>query len=166
VRSSVGTPLYSYCHGLIKALLTHQRLRLAILDGDLAPEDLVKLSPNDLATDEQKDARDAESKASTLERRADYYQIARAGIQVRCMLFELTAFSTISSDLFIIEESNLLIVILQRANGIDPEAGGEYTCRKCKGNKTTHYSMQTRSADEPMTVFVGCLTCGNRWRCT
>ena len=54
----------------------------------------------------------------------------------------------------------------QRANGIDPDAGGEYTCRKCKGNKTTHYAMQTRSADEPMTVFVGCLTCGNRWRCT
>jgi Transcription factor S-II (TFIIS), central domain len=81
------------CPALMKALteLTHQRLRLAILDGDLAPEDLVKLSPNDLATDEQKDARDAESKASTLERRADYYQIARAGIQVRCMLSELIA---------------------------------------------------------------------------
>ena len=57
-------------------------MRSAILDGDLAPEDLVKLSPNELATEEQKDARDAESKASTLERRADYYQIARAGIQV------------------------------------------------------------------------------------
>jgi hypothetical protein len=48
----------------------------------MAPGDLVKLSPNELATDEQKDARDAESKASTMERRADYYQIARAGIQV------------------------------------------------------------------------------------
>ena len=58
-------------------------MRSAILDGDLAPEDLVKLSPNELATEEQKDARDAESKASTLERRADYYQIARAGIQVQ-----------------------------------------------------------------------------------
>ena len=58
-------------------------MRLAILEGDLAPEDLVKLSPNELATEEVKDARDAESKASTLERRADYYQIARAGIQVR-----------------------------------------------------------------------------------
>lgn len=43
----------------------------------------MKLSPNELATEEQKDARDAESKASTLERRADYYQIARAGIQVQ-----------------------------------------------------------------------------------
>jgi transcription elongation factor S-II len=52
------------------------------------------------------------------------------------------------------------------ANGIDPNKGGEFCCRRCKGTKTTHYSLQTRSSDEPMTVFVCCLTCGNRWRCT
>ena len=50
-------------------------------------------------------------------------------------------------------------------NGLDPEAGGEHTCSKCKGQKTSSYSLQTRSADEPMTVFVTCLTCGKRWRC-
>lgn len=40
-----------------------------------------------------------------------------------------------------------------------------FTCRKCKGNQCTYYQMQTRSADEPMTVYVNCLTCGNRWKC-
>jgi transcription elongation factor S-II len=40
-----------------------------------------------------------------------------------------------------------------------------FTCRKCKGNKCTYYEMQTRSADEPMTCYVSCLTCGNRWKC-
>jgi transcription elongation factor S-II len=50
-------------------------------------------------------------------------------------------------------------------NGLDPDAGGEHTCSKCKGQKTSSYSLQTRSADEPMTVFVTCLTCGKRWRC-
>lgn len=50
------------------------------------------------------------------------------------------------------------------ANGIDPNAGGEFTCRKCKGNKTKHSMAQTRSSDEPMTVFITCLTCGNRWK--
>lgn len=50
-------------------------------------------------------------------------------------------------------------------NGLDPNAGGEHTCSKCKGQKTSSYSLQTRSADEPMTVFVTCLTCGKRWRC-
>lgn len=30
--------------------------------------------------------------------------------------------------------------------------------------KTTYYQMQTRSADEPMTTFVTCVNCGNRWK--
>lgn len=54
---------------------------------------------------------------------------------------------------------------VMKANGLDPNAAGEFTCRKCKGTKTSHYSMQTRSSDEPMTVFVKCLGCGTRWRC-
>ena len=40
-----------------------------------------------------------------------------------------------------------------------------FTCRKCKSKKCTHYEMQTRSADESMTVFVSCIDCGNRWKC-
>lgn len=42
---------------------------------------------------------------------------------------------------------------------------GLFTCRRCKSSKTTHYQKQTRCADEPMTVFVQCTECGNRWRC-
>lgn len=37
-------------------------------------------------------------------------------------------------------------------------------CGKCKKNKITYYELQTRSADEPMTCFYRCLTCGNRWK--
>jgi len=40
-----------------------------------------------------------------------------------------------------------------------------FTCRKCKANQCTYYQMQTRSADEPMTTFVTCIPCGNRWKC-
>jgi len=40
-----------------------------------------------------------------------------------------------------------------------------FTCRKCKGNQCTYYQMQTRSADEPMTCYVSCCICGNRWKC-
>ena len=39
-----------------------------------------------------------------------------------------------------------------------------FTCRKCKSKKCTYYQMQTRSADEPMTTFVTCLDCGNRFK--
>jgi len=42
---------------------------------------------------------------------------------------------------------------------------GAFTCNKCKSKKTTYYELQTRSADEPMTVFVNCLMCRNRWKC-
>jgi transcription elongation factor S-II len=35
-----------------------------------------------------------------------------------------------------------------------------YTCRKCKSRRSSYYEMQTRSADEPSTIFVTCLDCG------
>ena len=39
-----------------------------------------------------------------------------------------------------------------------------FYCRKCHQRKTTYYQLQTRSADEPMTVFITCQVCGNKWR--
>ena len=39
-----------------------------------------------------------------------------------------------------------------------------FTCRKCKSKKCTYYQVQIRSADEPMTTFITCLECGNRWK--
>ena len=41
---------------------------------------------------------------------------------------------------------------------------GLYRCRKCGCNKTMQREMQTRSADEPMTIFISCVECGNSWR--
>jgi transcription elongation factor S-II len=40
----------------------------------------------------------------------------------------------------------------------------EFKCKRCKSRKTSYYEMQTRSADEPMTIFITCLNCGNRWK--
>lgn len=37
-------------------------------------------------------------------------------------------------------------------------------CKKCKQKKCSYTELQTRSADEPMTVFAHCLTCGYRWK--
>eukprot|EP00826_Nyctotherus_ovalis_P040859 TRINITY_DN4060_c0_g1_i17.p1 TRINITY_DN4060_c0_g1~~TRINITY_DN4060_c0_g1_i17.p1 ORF type:complete len:234 (-),score=76.82 TRINITY_DN4060_c0_g1_i17:92-793(-) len=47
---------------------------------------------------------------------------------------------------------------------IKKNLSGMHKCGKCKGNKTTYYQQQTRSADEPMTTFVRCLDCGNSWK--
>lgn len=43
-------------------------------------------------------------------------------------------------------------------------ASEDFICGKCGKNKTTYCQAQTRSADESMTTFVTCLTCGNRWK--
>ncbi|RXG68322.1 Transcription elongation factor S-II [Armadillidium vulgare] len=37
-------------------------------------------------------------------------------------------------------------------------------CGKCGKRNCTYNQMQTRSADEPMTTFVMCNSCGNRWK--
>lgn len=39
-----------------------------------------------------------------------------------------------------------------------------FQCSKCKQKKCIYYQMQTRSADEPMTTFVTCTVCNNRWK--
>ena len=39
-----------------------------------------------------------------------------------------------------------------------------FTCFKCKGKRCTYTQLQTRSSDEPMTTFVFCMDCGNRWK--
>lgn len=40
-----------------------------------------------------------------------------------------------------------------------------YICRRCKSRKCTYEAVQIRSSDEPMTIFVNCLTCGKNWTC-
>jgi transcription elongation factor S-II len=92
----------------------------------------MQLSVTELATVEQRDARAAESEASKLARRSDYYALKREEIQ--------------------------------KSVGVTPASGGSFICRKCKKERTSFYQMQTRSSDEPMTVFINCLDCGFRWR--
>ena len=39
-----------------------------------------------------------------------------------------------------------------------------FVCKKCKSRKCTYYELQTRSADEPSTIFISCLDCGKHWK--
>lgn len=41
---------------------------------------------------------------------------------------------------------------------------GLFQCWKCRDYKTTYYELQTRSADEPMTVFITCHECDITWK--
>ncbi|XP_032377514.1 transcription elongation factor A protein 2 isoform X2 [Etheostoma spectabile] len=39
-----------------------------------------------------------------------------------------------------------------------------FICSKCHGKSCSYTQVQIRSADEPMTTFVLCNSCGNRWK--
>ena len=39
-----------------------------------------------------------------------------------------------------------------------------FKCGKCKKRECIYQELQLRSADEPMTLFITCLNCGNRWK--
>ncbi|EPQ53091.1 transcription elongation factor [Gloeophyllum trabeum ATCC 11539] len=39
-----------------------------------------------------------------------------------------------------------------------------FQCGRCKQRKCRYRQAQTRSADEPMTTFVTCVNCNNRWK--
>lgn len=69
-------------------------------------------------------------------------------------LYAQTAFKLKKRDL-LMEESR------SKVEGYE----GLFKCGKCKSTKTTYYQMQTRSADEPMTTFVTCMECSNKWKC-
>lgn len=40
----------------------------------------------------------------------------------------------------------------------------QFKCGRCHQRKCKYYQLQTRSADEPMTTFVTCINCNNRWK--
>lgn len=49
--------------------------------------------------------------------------------------------------------------------GGPPQAStNQFKCGRCGKHETTYYQLQTRSADEPMTTFVTCVNCNNRWK--
>ena len=41
---------------------------------------------------------------------------------------------------------------------------GVFTCPRCHGKSTVSSERQTRSADEPLTIFIRCTTCGFNWK--
>ena len=48
--------------------------------------------------------------------------------------------------------------------GNKSRATDQFKCRRCHKSECTYYELQTRSADEPMTIFITCLNCGKEWR--
>ena len=43
-------------------------------------------------------------------------------------------------------------------------ATDRFRCSRCHKKLCSYYELQTRSAAEPMTIFISCLNCGKRWK--
>lgn len=61
------------------------------------------------------------------------------------------------------------LIIQEKEEEPDSLRVGTYRCNKCVKNKryalnTSYYEKQTRSSDEPMTIFISCITCGFKWK--
>lgn len=39
-----------------------------------------------------------------------------------------------------------------------------FKCGRCNKRNCSYFELQTRSADEPMTIFITCLECGKKWK--
>lgn len=40
----------------------------------------------------------------------------------------------------------------------------QFRCGRCKQRECTYMELQTRSCDEPASLFIQCLVCGHHWR--
>lgn len=54
--------------------------------------------------------------------------------------------------------------IVLNENRLDQLAKTEKTCEKCNYHTAAFIEMQTRSADEPMTIFYNCVKCKYTWK--
>ena len=72
----------------------------------------------------------------------------------------LGIYATIRKKLIVRDQHKLAINSKE-----DENYEGMFKCGKCKSRKTTYYQLQTRSADEPMTTFITCMSCNNHWKC-
>jgi DNA-directed RNA polymerase subunit M/transcription elongation factor TFIIS len=52
----------------------------------------------------------------------------------------------------------------QALEGEKDMATDMFKCTRCGKRQCTYYELQTRSADEPMTIFIRCIPCGKQWR--
>ncbi|EJK69212.1 hypothetical protein THAOC_09547 [Thalassiosira oceanica] len=110
-------------------------LREQVILGQIVTEQLPKMPPEELATAEMNKERNAQAEKLMASRQLDWEKKNEGKINEICGI-----------------KGDLLKASL-------------FTCGRCKSTKTTSTQKQTRSADEPMTVFVLCLNCGNRWKC-
>lgn len=78
---------------------------------------------------------------------------------------EMTAAEMASADLKEADAASQAKALRDTQAAQDTEAEtDQFKCGRCGKRRCKYYQLQTRSADEPMTTFVTCVNCGNRWK--
>jgi len=120
---------------LVFNLKKNAQIREGVILGRVPSAELPKMTPEQLQTEEKAKERNATVKKLQDSRRLDWDQANEGKINDMCGI-----------------KGEMLKASL-------------FTCGRCKSTKTTSTQKQTRSAEEPMTVFVFCMNCGKRWKC-
>jgi DNA-directed RNA polymerase subunit M/transcription elongation factor TFIIS len=80
-----------------------------------------------------------------------------------CSIPFMSSYELFPENWFVLKDK-----LLQREQkileGNKSRATDQFKCRRCQKKECTYYELQTRSADEPMTIFITCLNCGKEWR--
>lgn len=113
-------------------------LRMNFISGVIAAGRLAKMTPEEMANDEMKKLREKFVKESINDA-----QLVRR---------KASSYSGFSQTFFALQAT---------VQGTKTDL---LKCGKCKKKDCTYNQLQTRSADEPMTTFVMCNACGNRWK--
>lgn len=56
------------------------------------------------------------------------------------------------------------LIEIKNKNEMNVATTDLYKCGKCGKRECTYFQLQTRSQDEPMTTFITCVNCDNRWK--
>jgi len=126
---------HSKARQLVVNIKKNPQLRENLLNGDVDPTMLATMTVSELASEEAKERRKHTLEQGRESKQGDYFLTNQQRL--------LEANAGISAD----------------------KQGSLYICRKCGSDRTTNYQLQTRSSDEPMTVFVTCMKCTHRYRC-
>lgn len=96
--------------------------------------------------------------------------IKNKGVMERYKNNELTLEQIVNQNYYELFPEHWQVMVDRQAKKEKIQLEGDFSratdrwlCMGCKQRKCTYYELQTRSADEPMTIFIQCLNCGKRW---
>jgi hypothetical protein len=144
-------------------------LRYLVIRGEVTPQrifsyltllELIEMKPDELASDEKRE------EMKKLYEKAKFDTLAPKPPEYVFICHPVDLLRSPHSSFSLGPNPNLSKYCL--CLGLFPltlrQTSDRFKCSNCGQRRTTYYQLQTRSADEPMTVFVTCVNCGRRWK--